>query len=94
MATLSAITACQERGLERAILELSRHEGVQGVEAGVGREGLGRERGVGRGTYATRSVPYPMLLGHHDAHLPFWNAWAVPTAPVSQAQMAIPCRLM
>lgn len=43
----SAITGCQERRLERAIPELSRHEGVQGDEVGVGREGLRSERGVG-----------------------------------------------
>ena len=32
------------------------------------------------------SVP----LRHRDAHLPFWRAWAVPAAPLSWVQMAIP----
>lgn len=36
--------------------------------------------------------PLPSLLRHHDAHLLFWNTWAVPTAPISQAQMVASCR--
>lgn len=36
------------------------------------------------------SAPPPLLLRHHDAHLPFWRTWAVPAAPLSQVQMVIP----
>lgn len=46
--TLSAITGCQERGLERAIPELSRHERVQGDEAGAGGKDLRKRRRVRR----------------------------------------------
>lgn len=39
-----------------------------------------------------RAVPLlPVPLRHHDAHLPFWSAWTVPAAPLSQVQMVTPC---